>query len=113
MSRFERNANLVAVILPFVAFTAAIVLLWNQVVGWHDLWILAVMYLLTGLGVTVGYHRMLTHRSFETYRPIRYVFAALGSMAVEGPAVTWVADHRKHHGHSDEDGDINSTHDYT
>ena len=110
MSRFQRIANLVAVILPFVAFTVAIVLLWNRLVGWHDLWILAVMYLLTGLGVTVGYHRMLTHRSFETYRPIRYVFAALGSMAVEGPAVTWVADHRKHHAHSDEEGDPHSPH---
>ncbi|MDP8944141.1 MAG: fatty acid desaturase [Actinomycetota bacterium] len=110
MSRFQRNSNLVAVIVPFVAFAAAIVLLWNRIVGWHDLWILAVMYLLTGLGVTVGYHRMLTHRSFETYRPIRYVLAALGSMAVEGPAVTWVADHRKHHAFADEDGDPHSPH---
>jgi stearoyl-CoA desaturase (delta-9 desaturase) len=110
MSRTHRIANLVIVVVPFLAFFAAIALLWNQVVGVHDLWILAVMYVLTGLGVTVGYHRLLTHRSFETYRPVRYALAVLGSLAVEGGTITWVADHRKHHTFADEDGDPHSPH---
>jgi stearoyl-CoA desaturase (delta-9 desaturase) len=110
MSRTHRIANLVIVVVPFVAFFAAIVLLWNRVVGVHDLWILGVMYVLTGLGVTVGYHRLLTHRSFETYRPVRYALAVLGSLAVEGGTITWVADHRKHHTFADEDGDPHSPH---
>ena len=110
MSRTHRILNLVVVVAPFIAFIAAIVLLWNRAIGWHDLWIMAVMYTLTGLGVTVGFHRLLTHRAFETYRPVRYAFAVLGSMAVEGDAVTWVADHRKHHAFADEDGDPHSPH---
>ena len=110
MSRAHRIANLTAVVLPFLAFSAAIVLLWNRLVGIHDLWILAVMYVLTGLGITVGYHRLLTHRAFETHRPVRWAFAVLGSMAVEGGTITWVADHRKHHAFADEDGDPHSPH---
>jgi stearoyl-CoA desaturase (Delta-9 desaturase) len=110
MSAFHRYANLTAVILPFVAFLAAIVLLWNELVGWTDLAIFAVMYLLTGIGVTVGYHRHLTHRAFETSRPMRYLLAGLGSMALEGPAIVWVSDHRKHHAFADEEGDPHSPH---
>ena len=68
------------------------------------------MYLLTAFGVTVGFHRMLTHRSFRTSKPVEYVFAALGSMAVQGPVINWVADHRKHHAHTDEEGDPHSPH---
>ena len=83
MSRFHRIANLVAVFVPFVAFLAAVILLWNSWVGWTDLGIFAVMYLLTGLGVTVGFHRHLTHRAFETSKPVRYALAGLGSMALE------------------------------
>jgi stearoyl-CoA desaturase (delta-9 desaturase) len=110
MSVFHRYANLTAVILPFVGFLAAIVLLWNELVGWTDLAIFAVMYLLTGIGVTVGYHRHLTHRAFETSRPMRYLLAGFGSMALEGPAIIWVADHRKHHAFADEEGDPHSPH---
>jgi stearoyl-CoA desaturase (Delta-9 desaturase) len=110
LSVAHRVANLTAVVIPFAAFIAALALLWNRWVGWTDVAILFVMYSLTCVGVTVGYHRMLTHRSFQTYRPIRYLFAVLGSMGVEGPAITWVADHRKHHAFSDEDGDPHSPH---
>ena len=110
MTRVHRIANLAAVILPFVGFLVAIPLLWNRYVGWTDLAILAVMYVACGLGVTVGFHRLLTHRSFETYRPVKYVLTALGSMAVEGPAIVWVADHRKHHTFADEEGDPHSPH---
>jgi stearoyl-CoA desaturase (delta-9 desaturase) len=102
--------NIGAVILPFVAFLAAIPLLWNELVGWTDLAIFAFMYLLTAVGVTVGFHRMLTHRAFETYRPVKYVFAVLGSMAVQGDVIGWVSDHRKHHAYTDEEGDPHSPH---
>jgi stearoyl-CoA desaturase (Delta-9 desaturase) len=110
MSRAHRIANLVAVLLPFAAFLAAVVLLWNQAVDWLDLALLVGFYALTCLGVTVGYHRMLTHRAFETSPRMRTVLAAIGSMAVEGPVITWVADHRKHHAFTDEDGDPHSPH---
>jgi stearoyl-CoA desaturase (Delta-9 desaturase) len=110
MTRAHRISNLIGAIVPFVAFVAAIVLLWNQYVGWADLAVLAIMYLVAGLGVTVGYHRMLTHRSFQTYKPVEYLFAVLGSMAVQGPVIAWVADHRKHHAHTDEEGDPHSPH---
>jgi stearoyl-CoA desaturase (delta-9 desaturase) len=110
MSRLHRAINLVAAVVPFLCFIAALVLLWNSLVGWVELTVLVLMYLLTGLGITIGFHRLFTHRSFDTYRPIRYLFAVLGSMAVEGPVITWVADHRKHHAFADEDGDPHSPH---
>jgi stearoyl-CoA desaturase (Delta-9 desaturase) len=110
MSRTARNANLLAVVIPFIAFLAALVLLWNRAVGPLDLGILAVLYLLSGVGVTVGFHRLLTHRAFETYRPLKYALAVLGSLSVQGPVITWVADHRKHHAHPDQEGDPHSPH---
>ena len=110
MTKLEKRVNLAAVALPFVAFLAAIVLLWNSAVSATDLAILAVMYVLTGLGVTVGFHRLLTHRSFQASKPLEYAFATLGSMAVQGPVMSWVADHRKHHAHADEEGDPHSPH---
>ena len=110
MTRAHRISNLIGAIVPFIAFLAAIALLWNEYVGWHDLAVLALMYVITGLGITVGYHRMLTHRSFQTYKPLEYLWAFLGSMAVQGPVIAWVADHRKHHAHTDEEGDPHSPH---
>src|SRR5690554_2300565 len=110
MTRAQRITNVLAVIIPLVAFVVAVVLLWNKAVGWHDLAILAVFYVLTGLGVTIGFHRMLTHRSFQTSKPVEAVFAVLGSMAVQGPVINWVADHRKHHAFTDKPGDPHSPH---
>jgi stearoyl-CoA desaturase (delta-9 desaturase) len=110
MTRVERAANLGAVVIPFAATVAAIALLWNRLVSAANLEIAAVMYLLTAIGITVGFHRLLTHRSFQTSKPIEYLFAALGSMAVQGPVISWVADHRKHHAHTDEEGDPHSPH---
>jgi stearoyl-CoA desaturase (delta-9 desaturase) len=110
MTKAQRNVNLAAVILPLLAFFAAIVLLWNSWVGWHDLALLAVLYVLTGLGITVGFHRMLTHRSFQTSPLVERTFAVLGSMAVQGSVIQWVSDHRKHHAHTDEEGDPHSPH---
>jgi stearoyl-CoA desaturase (Delta-9 desaturase) len=110
MTRAERTANLVAVVLPFVAFIAAIVLLWNSYVGVTDLVAFGAMYLIAGFGVTVGFHRLLTHRSFQTHKAVEYAFAIAGSMSVQGPVADWVADHRKHHAHADEEGDPHSPH---
>jgi len=110
MGRPEKIANLGAVAVPFLATLAAAVLLWNRIVGPADLAIAAVMYLLTAIGITVGFHRLLTHRSFQTSKPVEYLFAVLGSMAVQRPVISWVADHRKHHAHTDEDGDPHSPH---
>ena len=110
MLPLQRYINLAAVVIPFLAFIAALLLLWNRAVGWTDLAILAAMWLLTGFGVTIGYHRLLTHRAFQTYKPVEYALAAAGSMAVQGPVIDWVADHRKHHAHTDADGDPHSPH---
>ena len=110
MTKLEKRLNVAAVFLPFAAFLAAIVLLWNSAVSATSLAILGVMYVLTGVGVTVGFHRLLTHRSFQVPKPLEYTFAVLGSMAVQGPVMAWVADHRKHHAHADEEGDPHSPH---
>jgi stearoyl-CoA desaturase (delta-9 desaturase) len=110
MTRAHKISNLIGAVVPFLAFIAAIVLLWNRYVGWSDLVVLAIMYVIAGLGVTIGFHRLLTHRSFQTFKPVEYLFATLGSMAVQGPVIAWVADHRKHHAHTDEDGDPHSPH---
>jgi stearoyl-CoA desaturase (Delta-9 desaturase) len=110
VSRLHRNVTLIGVVLPFVAFLAGAVLLWNELVSATDLAIMAAMYVLTGLGVTVGYHRLFTHRAFAAKPPVRYALAALGSMAVQGAIGDWVADHRKHHAFTDRDGDPHSPH---
>jgi len=110
VSRVDRISNLLAVVIPLIGVLVAIVLLWNRAVDAIDLGILLVMYLLTGVGVTVGFHRLLTHRSFQTYPVIERTFAVLGSLAVEGSVLDWVADHRKHHAFSDVEGDPHSPH---
>jgi stearoyl-CoA desaturase (delta-9 desaturase) len=110
VTRFERNANIAAVALPFVAFCAAVTILWGHGVGWADLAVMLAMYLLTALGITIGYHRLFTHNAFRAKQPVRYTLAVLGSMAVEGPLSDWVADHRKHHAHTDVEGDPHSPH---
>ena len=91
----------VALLLPFAGFVGAVVLLWERSVGTLDLALFAGTYLLAGLGVTIGYHRLLTHRSFSTHRAVAYTLAMLGSMAAFGPVIEWVADHRLHHAHTD------------
>jgi stearoyl-CoA desaturase (Delta-9 desaturase) len=83
---------------------------WGDWLGWNDIFVFLIMYVSTALGVTVGFHRMLTHRSFKTSPFVRGVFTAFGSAAIEGPAISWVADHRKHHAFSDKPGDPHSPH---
>jgi stearoyl-CoA desaturase (delta-9 desaturase) len=110
MTSAQRYSNLGAAIIPFLAVIAAGILSWNSLLHWSDLAIFAVMYVVVGVGVTVGFHRLLTHRAFATYKPVAYALAIAGSMAVQGPVIGWVADHRKHHAHTDEEGDPHSPH---
>jgi len=110
MTRARRITNLIGVVLPFVAVIAAIVLLWHRAIGWTELGLLVALYWLTGFGVTIGYHRLFTHRAFETSKPMRAALAVLGSLAIEGSVIKWVADHRKHHAFTDVEGDPHSPH---
>ena len=110
MSRLERNINIAAVAIPFAGFIAAAAAAWGSFLGGRDLVIFALMYALSAFGITVGFHRLLTHRAFQTHRRLRHAFAVLGSLAVQGPVLDWVSDHRKHHAFTDEDGDPHSPH---
>src|SRR3954453_17731557 len=110
MSRVHQLSNLTGVMLPFVGVIVAGALLWGTVVRWSSLAVLLVMYVVTILGVTLGFPRLLTHRSFQTFKWLQYVIAAVGSMAVQGPVMSWVADHRKHHAHTDQEGDPHTPH---
>lgn len=105
-----RIANIVGVVLPFVGVAAAVFLLWGWALSWVHLAILGGMYLVTGLGITVGYHRFFTHKSFDTPRPIAFMLGVFGSMAVQGSVLQWAAVHRSHHQHSDDHGDPHSPH---
>ena len=109
-ARIDRIANLAATLLPLALVGFAMWSAWGGALRWQDLVVLAICYALTGLGITVGYHRLLTHRSFKTSAPMRGLFAALGSAAIEGPVIEWVANHRKHHRFSDQPGDPHSPH---
>jgi stearoyl-CoA desaturase (Delta-9 desaturase) len=94
--------------VPMLALIAAIPFAWGWGLGWHDVAIAAVFYWVTGLGITVGYHRYFTHGSFKAKTPLRVALAVAGTMAMQGPVITWVSDHRKHHKYSDREGDPHS-----
>jgi stearoyl-CoA desaturase (Delta-9 desaturase) len=110
MTRTHKIVNLAGVGAPPLGLIVAIVLLWNRAIGPLELALMIGLYVATALGVTLGYHRMFTHRAFEASRPFRAIVAVLGSMAVEGSVITWVADHRKHHAFTDVEGDPHSPH---
>jgi stearoyl-CoA desaturase (Delta-9 desaturase) len=96
--------------LPFIALLFVAWQLWEDALGWSDLIVFAICYAATGFGVTVGFHRHLTHRAFKAKRWLRGTLAILGSAAIEGPVISWVADHRKHHTFADKHGDPHSPH---
>ncbi len=96
------------VTLPLLGLAAAIVLLWNRYVFWTDIVLLIGLYIPCALGVTIGYHRMLTHKGFEAPEWLRAFFLILGVMAFEGAPIPWTATHIKHHAHSDEEDDPHS-----
>jgi stearoyl-CoA desaturase (delta-9 desaturase) len=106
----DRIVTGLVTVLPVLALVVAGWQAWDGLLRPGDLVVFAVMYMLTGLGVTVGFHRLFTHRSFKARRPVRAVLAVLGSAAIEGPVISWVADHRKHHAYSDRPGDPHSPH---
>jgi hypothetical protein len=91
ISLARKIINLIGVVLPFAGLIAAIVLLWHQAVGPLELALMLGLYVLTCLGVTLGYHRMFTHRALDASRPFRAAIAVLGSMAVQGSVIKWVA----------------------
>jgi stearoyl-CoA desaturase (Delta-9 desaturase) len=96
------------VIVPLLAFLAAVPVAWGWGLGWTDVILFLAFYYVSGLGVTVGYHRLFTHGSFKANRTFRIAAGIAGSMAVEGPVIRWVADHRRHHAFSDREGDPHS-----
>jgi stearoyl-CoA desaturase (Delta-9 desaturase) len=106
----DRTLTGLITVLPIVALFLVAWQLWDGLLHPSDLAVFAIIYLFTGLGITVGFHRLFTHRSFKTSRALRGVLAVLGSAAVEGPVISWVADHRKHHAFSDREGDPHSPH---
>src|SRR5436190_11882542 len=97
-------------VLPILALGVVGWQVWSSLLGWSDLIVFAIMYVATGLGITVGFHRLFTHRSFKTGKAVRATLAILGSAAIEGPVISWVSDHRKHHAFSDKPGDPHSPH---
>jgi stearoyl-CoA desaturase (delta-9 desaturase) len=106
----DRIATGLVTALPLLALGVAAWQSWQGLLKPVDLIIFAVFYVLTGLGVTVGFHRLFTHRSFKAKPAVRGTLAVLGSIAIEGPVISWVADHRKHHAFSDKPGDPHSPH---
>jgi stearoyl-CoA desaturase (delta-9 desaturase) len=96
------------VAIPLLALVAAIPVAWGWGLGWHDIVLALVFYVISGLGISTGYHRYFTHLSFKAKRPLRIALAVAGSLAFEGPVLNWVADHRRHHKYSDREGDPHS-----
>jgi stearoyl-CoA desaturase (delta-9 desaturase) len=110
LENLDRAITGVITFVPPALLALAVWQTWNHELRWRDVAIFLIMYVPTGLGVTVGFHRLLTHRSFKTSPALRGLLAVLGTMAVEGPVISWVADHRKHHAYSDRLGDPHSPH---
>jgi stearoyl-CoA desaturase (Delta-9 desaturase) len=106
----DRFLTGVVTVAPVLALGFVAWQLWSVALGVSDLIVFGVMYVSTGLGITVGFHRLFTHRSFKTTPAVRAVLAILGSVAIEGPVISWVSDHRKHHAFSDRYGDPHSPH---
>jgi stearoyl-CoA desaturase (delta-9 desaturase) len=109
-STVDRAANLVVTVAPLVLVAVAVQQSWGTLLAWQDALIFFVMLIPLGFGITVGFHRLFTHRSFKTSPPMRVLWAVLGSMALEGPVIEWVAYHRRHHRFSDAEGDPHSPH---
>jgi stearoyl-CoA desaturase (Delta-9 desaturase) len=106
----DRTITGLVTVLPMLAVGVAAWRSWEGLLRPTDVVVFVVLYVLTGLGITVGFHRHLTHRSFKTRPAVRGVLAILGSAAIEGPVISWVADHRKHHAYADQPGDPHSPH---
>ncbi|MBA2311721.1 MAG: acyl-CoA desaturase [Actinobacteria bacterium] len=108
--RIQRTVMLLATLFPFAGFVIAVVTLWGRGLSAVDAAIFLIFYFFTGLGVTIGFHRLETHGSFKAKRPLRALFAIAGSMSLQGSVISWVAAHRRHHAFSDQAGDPHSPH---
>ncbi|HEY7175721.1 MAG TPA: acyl-CoA desaturase [Micromonosporaceae bacterium] len=108
----QRAFTALLVVGPVAAVAATAPLLWGRLLSLRDVVLAVGFYLVTGHGITVGYHRLFTHRSFKANRPLKIALAVAGSMAVEGSLIGWVANHRRHHVFSDRRGDPHSPHRY-
>jgi stearoyl-CoA desaturase (delta-9 desaturase) len=106
----DRIATGFVTVAPILALGFVGWQVWNDWLHPSDLIVLLILYTISGLGITVGFHRLFTHRSFKTTRPVRFLFAVAGTMAIEGPIISWVSDHRKHHAFADQEGDPHSPH---
>ena len=104
----EKILVFIGVVAPLIATLYAITRLWQRYVTWSDIALMLVFYVISGLGITIGYHRMLTHKSFETSKFVKALFLIMGCMAWEGNPITWASTHIKHHAHSDQDDDPHS-----
>lgn len=104
----EQVALLVVVILPFLAIACAVPFAWGWGMSWEVAVLGAVLYTISMLGITVGFHRLFAHQSFNACRGLRIGLAVAGSLAIQGPVRRWVADHRRHHAFSDRAGDPHS-----
>ena len=107
-SVLEQSLVIAFMIIPVVALVAAVMLTWGWGITLLDVVIATIAYFGTGLGVTVGFHRHFTHKSFKATRPMKVALAITGSLAFQGSIVSWVADHRRHHAFSDKEGDPHS-----
>lgn len=104
----DRLITGVVVVVPLVAFGLAVARFWHQGIGWFDLGLGVGLYVATGLGISLGFHRLFTHRSFRARRGLRIALAVAGSMAAEGSVISWVSNHRRHHRYADQAGDPHS-----
>jgi stearoyl-CoA desaturase (Delta-9 desaturase) len=104
----ERFLLAVFIVIPLAAVVAAVPVVWGWGLGWSDIVILVVFYAVSGLGVTVGFHRCFTHGSFKAKRPLRIALAVAGTLSIEMKVIDWVATHRRHHKYSDKEGDPHS-----
>jgi stearoyl-CoA desaturase (Delta-9 desaturase) len=105
---WEQVALALFIAVPFLAVLAAVPVAWGGFLGWHDVVLAVIFYTVAGHGISIGFHRYFTHKSFKPNRPVKVALAIAGSLAIEGPVIRWVADHRKHHKFSDRDGDPHS-----
>ena len=109
-SRNQNVGTVVITVLPFLGLLAAVTMSWNEAVGLTDLVLFLGLYVICGFGITIGYHRMLTHRAFEAIAPLKAALLVAGSLAIQGAAIDWAVDHRTHHAFSDKEGDPHSPH---
>ena len=107
-STLDRFLVALFVVIPLLAVVAAVPLAWGWGLGWHDIVIGFVFYVISGMGISMGFHRHFTHSSFKANKPLHVALAIAGSLAIEGPVLVWVADHRRHHKYSDKEGDPHS-----